>query len=163
MIPVLTATKRRPDGAALIIAAGLAALGAVLVREYAVIPDKGGYAGIGSGTLPCFIGFGLFALAAGHVWTAFRTEAEPIARPHLGPVLWVAGGLALQILLLRLAGFSLASGLLFALTAAGFGKRKLWVTVPFGVGLALVIYGVFDRLLNLKLPAGLLETLIFGG
>ncbi|MBC2835825.1 tripartite tricarboxylate transporter TctB family protein [Paragemmobacter straminiformis] len=163
MIRVLTATKRRPDGAALTIAVALALLGGLLVWQAAVIPDKGGYAGIGSGALPRFIGIGLFALSAAHLWTAVKTGADPIARPHMGPVVWIVGGLLLQILLLRSAGFSIASGLLFALTAAGFGRRRLLVTVPVGVGLALAIYGVFDQLLKLKLPAGLLETLIFGG
>lgn len=163
MIRVLTATKRRPDGAALTIAVALALLGGLLVWQAAVIPDKGGYAGIGSGALPRFIGIGLFGLAAAHVWTALRVGAEPMARPRMGPVLWVIGGLTLQILLLRTAGFSIASGLLFAMTAAGFGKRRLLVTVPVGVGMALAIYGVFDQLLKLKLPAGFPETLIFGG
>ena len=51
------------------------------------------------------------------------------------------GGLVLQLILLRLAGFSIASGLLFACTAAGFGKRNLAVTIPIGVGLSLLIYG----------------------
>jgi putative tricarboxylic transport membrane protein len=77
--------------------------------------------------------------------------------------LWIVAGLALQLVLLRPAGFSVASGLLFAFTAAGFGKRNLALTVPIGVALSLLIYGVFDQLLKLKLPAGLLENLIFGG
>ena len=41
-----TATKRRPNGAAFIIAAILAALGALLIWQGFAIPDKGGYAGI---------------------------------------------------------------------------------------------------------------------
>ena len=52
---------------------------------------------------------------------------------------------------------------LFALTAAGFGKRNLALTIPIGVGLSLAIYGIFDQLLKLRLPAGFLETLLFGG
>ena len=35
--------------------------------------------------------------------------------------------------------------------------------MPVGIVLALVIYGIFDQLLKLNLPAGSLETLIFGG
>jgi putative tricarboxylic transport membrane protein len=155
--------QRRPDGAALFIAFGLAALGSVLIWQGFAIPDKGGYAGIGSGGLPKFIGFALFALSLGHVLTALKFKAPALVRPHYVPVLWVIGGLTLQVILLGLAGFSVASGLLFACTAAGFGKRTLALTIPIGVGLSLLIYGVFDQLLKLKLPAGLLETLIFGG
>lgn len=163
MIPVLTATERRPDGAAFIVAAGLAALGALLIWQGSVLPDKSGYAGIGSGSLPKFIGYGLVVLAICHVIRALRHGATLRTPPQLAPVAWVVGGLLLQLLLLKPLGFSIASGLLFAFTAAGFGKRKLTLTLPIGVGLSLLIYGVFDQLLKLKLPAGLLERLIFGG
>ncbi|SEO24878.1 putative tricarboxylic transport membrane protein [Gemmobacter aquatilis] len=163
MIKVYTPSKRRPDGAALVIAGLLAAVGAVLVWQGASIPDKGGYAGVGSGGLPKFVGFALLALAVAHVISALRTGAEALPRPDHLAVLLIVAGLALQLLLLRPMGFAVASGMLFALTAAGFGKRKLVMTIPIGIALSLVIYGVFDQLLKLKLPAGFLETLIFGG
>lgn len=159
----LAATARRPDGAALFIATALAALGALLVWQGAGIEEKGGYAGIGSGDLPRFLGIGLFALAAAHVFSAFRYAGGAVMRPQIGPVLWVVAGLALQVALLRPLGFSIAMGLLFALTAAGFGKRNLALTLPVGVGLSLAVYAVFDQLLKLRLPAGFLETLLFGG
>jgi putative tricarboxylic transport membrane protein len=79
------------------------------------------------------------------------------------PVLFILGGLALQLILLHPLGFSIASGLLFACTAAAFGKRNFALTIPIGVSFALVVYGVFDQLLKLNLPAGVPETLIFGG
>lgn len=163
MIPVLTEIKRRPNGAALVIAAGLAALGAVLIWQGVSLPEKGGYAGVGSGGLPKFVGVCLFGLAAAHVFVGLRARLDTPPRPEMVPVLWVVAGLALQLLLLRVVGFSIASGLLFACTAAGFGKRRLLVTLPIGITLALLIYAIFDQLLKLKLPAGLLETLIFGG
>lgn len=163
MTRVILATKRRPFGAALTIAAALAALGALLIWQGRAIPDKGGYAGIGSGDVPQFIGFGLLALALGHVVSALRSG--PVERPYVqwAPALWVVAGLALQLALLKPAGFCIASGLLFAFTAAAFGKRNLAMTVPIGIALSVLIYAVFDQLLKLKLPAGLLETLIFGG
>ena len=79
------------------------------------------------------------------------------------PLLLIGGGLALQIALLQVIGFSLATGLLFAATAAAFGKRNLLVSLPIGVAFALGIYGIFDGLLRLNLPGGPLETLIYGG
>ncbi|MGL5361366.1 MAG: tripartite tricarboxylate transporter TctB family protein, partial [Paracoccaceae bacterium] len=75
----------------------------------------------------------------------------------------VIAGLALQLVLLKPLGFSIASGLLFACTAAAFGKRNPLITLPIGIALAFVVYGVFDRLLSLNLPGGVLETLIYGG
>lgn len=158
-----TTTKRRPNGAAFVIAAALAALGAVLIWQGFAIPDKGGYAGIGSGAVPKFIGYGLLVLAALHVVSGLRDAAPAMARPQLIPVFWTIAGLALQLILLKPLGFSIGSALLFACTAAGFGKTKLVLTFPIGLALSLLIYGVFDQLLRLKLPAGVLENLIFGG
>lgn len=155
--------QRRPDGAAFVIALILAALGALLIWEGAGIPDKGGYAGIGSGDVPMIVGAGLVGLA---LWTAVagmkgNLPARPRQQP--APILWIVGGLALQLILLKPLGFSIASGLLFACTAAAFGKRNLALTLPVGIVFAFVVYGVFDRLLQLNLPAGLPETLIYGG
>lgn len=163
MIPDFHGNERRPDWAAFIIAALLAAVGAVLLWQGFVLPDKGGYAGMGSGGLPKFIGAGLLILSACHIYTGLRGSKSMPDPVQVMPVLWVAAGLLLQLLLLRSMGFAVASGLLFAFTAAGFGKRKLLFTLPIGVALSLAIYGVFDQLLKLKLPAGMLETLIFGG
>jgi putative tricarboxylic transport membrane protein len=163
MTTVYTATERRPNGAAFIVAAGLAALGSVMIWQAGTIPDKGGYAGIGSGDVPRFVGYGLLLLAIAHVVTGLRHGRTGKIFLELTPVLWVVAGLALQLVLLKPLGFGIASGLLFALTAAGFGKRNLILTIPIGIALSLLIYGVFDQLLKLKLPAGFLENLIFGG
>lgn len=157
------ATQRRPDGAALTMAAILAALGALLIWQGRAIPDKGGYAGIGSGDLPVFIGGMLLLLALAHVIKAFRSPRDAVARQQPLPVLFIVGGLMLQLMLLKPLGFSIASGLLFACTAAAFGKRNLALTLPIGIGFAFVIYGIFDQILQLNLPAGFPETLIFGG
>ena len=74
------ATERRPDGAAFIIAAILAALGALLIWQGRAIPDKGGYAGIGSGEAPLFVGLCLWALALTHVWKGLRHGAMGVPR-----------------------------------------------------------------------------------
>ena len=156
-------TERRPDGAAFIIAAILAALGALLIWQGRAIPDKGGYAGIGSGEAPLFVGLCLWALALTHVWKGLRHGATGVPRQNPVPILFIIGGLALQLALLHVLGFSIASGLLFACTAAAFGKRNFAISLPAGIAFALAIYAVFDQLLKLNLPAGFLETLIFGG
>lgn len=156
-------TGRRPDGAAFIIAGLLACLGTLLIWQGLAIPDKGGYAGVGSGDAPVFIGICLWLLALTHVWKGFRQAAPSIARQQPVPVLFIIGGLALQLILLHPLGFSIASGLLFACTAAAFGKRNFALTLPVGISFALVVYGVFDQLLKLNLPAGFPENLVFGG
>ena len=161
--PATPATERRPDGAAFIIAALLAGLGSLLIWQGAVIPDKGGYAGIGSGHAPVFVGICLWLLSLTHVWKGLRHGGIRVPRQQPVPELFITGGLALQLILLHPLGFSIASGLLFACTAAAFGMRRFAISLPVGFGFALAVYGVFDQLLKLNLPAGLPETLIFGG
>ena len=156
------ASQRRPNGAAFIIAALLAAVGTLLIWQGFAIPDKSGYAGIGSGAMPKFVGACLWLLAMAHVWTGLRQGPPDLPRQHLPPVLFITAGLALQLVVLHPLGFSIASGILFAMTAAGFGKRNFAISLPVGIAFALAIYGVFDQLLKLNLPPGIPEKLIFG-
>jgi len=162
MIHDLRGPQGRPQRAAFIVAGLLAALGGLALWQGFALPDKGGYAGMGSGGLPKFVGAGLLALAAGHVWAGLRAQGPLPPRIQPAPVLWIVAGLLAQLLLLKPLGFTIASGLLFALTAAGLG-RSLRITLPVGLALAFAIYAVFDQLLQLHLPAGWIETLVFGG
>ena len=156
-------TGRRPDGAAFFIAAVLTALGVLLLWQGYSIPDKGGYAGIGSGGMPKAVGWGLLGLGLWHVVAGFRSANPSRPRQQPVPIFWIVGGLALQLILLKPLGFTIASALLFACTAAAFGKRNLALTLPVGLVFAFAVYAVFDQLLQLNLPAGFPETLIFGG
>ena len=64
------------------------------------------------------------------------------------------------MLLLKTAGFSIATGVLFACAARGFGRGPLWMTVPVGIVFSLFAWVIFARGLQLSLPAGPLERLI---
>jgi putative tricarboxylic transport membrane protein len=158
-----TGTGRRPDGAAFFIAALLAAFGAVLLWDAGRLPQDGGYAGIGPAAMPKVIGYGLIALAALTAIGGLKRKLADVPRQNPVPLFWIGGGVALQIALLHVIGFVIATGLLFAATARGFGERRLPLALAAGLVLSLVVYGIFDRLLQLNLPAGPLETLIFGG
>mgnify|MGYP001397572413 CR=1 FL=1 len=156
-----TAEQRRPDRAALAIAAVLVAIAAVIFVDVSRLKGMAGYSQVGPATIPDWIGFALIGLA---IWTAvaaFRRDFPEREKQELGPVVWIVAGLAAQMLLLRLAGFSIATGVLFGLTAAGFGKRKLWITIPVGIVLCLVIWLIFAGMLQLSLPAGPLERLFW--
>ena len=154
-----TSGQRRPDLAALAIAAVLVAIAAVIFFDVARLKGAAGYSQVGPATVPDWIAFGLIGLA---IWTAieaFRGDFPRRDRQQFGPVVWVVAGLAAQMLLLDNFGFSIATGVLFALVAAGFGRRKLWLTVPLGIVLCLGIWLIFAGLLQLSLPAGPLEHL----
>ncbi|SDO39347.1 tripartite tricarboxylate transporter TctB family protein [Phyllobacterium sp. OV277] len=154
-----TSETRRPDRAALVIAAVLAIIAAVIVYSTATA-HGGSSTRIGPGAFPYAIAACLFVLA---IWTGFearRGDFPVREEQEFGPVFWIVGGLAAQMLLLNTVGFSIATGLLFAATARGFGKGPLWMTVPIGIVLSFVVWVIFAKGLQLSLPAGPLEHLI---
>jgi putative tricarboxylic transport membrane protein len=153
--------ERRPDGAALVIAALLALVATVVFWQTKAMPVTAQYARVGPTTMPYVMAGFLAVLAVGHVLMAFRHGLPERTADRPGPMLWIIGGLVLQLLLLKPAGFAIATGLLFACAARGFGKGPLWLTVPIGIALSLAIWLVFAGLLNLSLPAGPLENLFF--
>ncbi|ALN74464.1 tripartite tricarboxylate transporter TctB family protein [Aureimonas sp. AU20] len=154
------APARRPDRAALAIGIGLGVLG-LLVGWDARNVGGGTYARIGPATFPYVISAVLIALS---IWTmveAWRGQFPERDHDEGKPVLWIVGGLAAQLVLLNTAGFSIATGLLFAATARAFGKRKLHVSVPLGILISFAIWILFSQVLRLSLPAGPLERLFF--
>jgi len=152
---------RRPDRAALVIAAFLAGLAGLIFWDTSRLATIASYSGIGPGTVPFVIACALLLLAAWTVFEALRGDFPTRERQQFGPVAWIVGGLALQMLLLKTLGFSIATGVLFAMAAAGFGKRKLWFTIPIGIAICLGVWLIFAGLLQLSLPAGPLEHLFW--
>ena len=156
-----SATKRRPDWAALAIAVFLFVIAAVMLWDVSHLKTIAQYDRIGPATAPKVVAFGLIILG---IWTAaeaWRNEFPERESQEVAPVIWVIAGLACQMLLLRVAGFSIATGLLFALTARGFGRRKLWISIPVGIAVSFVVWVIFAQLLQLTLPAGPFEHLFF--
>jgi len=149
-----------PDRGGLLIAAGLILLGLIIGVNATSVGGPAGYSPVGPRTVPFIVAGGLVLLGALTFLAAFRRHfprREPVELP---PVAWVVGGLLLQMLTMRLVGFSIATGLLFALTARGFGRGPLWLTVPTGIVFAFLVWVVFAKGLQLSLPAGPLERLI---
>lgn len=155
--------ERRPRWAAFIIAAGVAGLAAMILVDAAGLKQDGGYAGVGPADVPRLVAYGLLVLA---VLTAVAGVKGDMPRPQRqapAPILWIMGGLLGQVVLLHVAGFVISGAILFGMTARGFGQKPLWRNFAVGLVLAVLIYGVFDRLLQLNLPGGPLEQLIFRG
>lgn len=160
--PQASGAMRRPDGATLVVAVILAALAVLIWWDAARLPQAGGYAGVGPADVPRWIAVGLAGLSLWSLVEAFRSGKAEREPQDIGPILWIVGGLAAQLALLTTAGFSIATGLLFAATARAFGKRNLAVTVPVGIVFALIVYLLFAGILKLSLPAGLLEGMVWG-
>lgn len=157
-----TEAKRRPDVAALIIAAALALLGAVIAWDASRLGAGGAYARIGPQTIPYAIAICLGLLAVWTVVEAIRGDFPAREKQELAPVAWIVGGLVAQLILIRYVGFSIATAILFALTARGLGKVSLPLALLVGLVLCTAIWFVFARLLALTLPSGPLEHLILG-
>jgi putative tricarboxylic transport membrane protein len=152
--------KRRPDGAALIIAAVLAAIAAVVFWQTAQMRVVATYAQVGPTTFPYIVAAGLAVLSIITAISAWRGKFPERERDNYAPLLWIVGGLVVQMLLLDSVGFSIATGILFAATAKGFGRGPIWKTFPIGAVFSFIIWLIFARVLQLSLPAGPLESLI---
>jgi putative tricarboxylic transport membrane protein len=152
---------RRPDRAAMAIGVALGVLG-LLVGWDASHVGGGAYARVGPATFPYVIALALVGLSVWTVIEAWRGKFPERDHDEIGPIVWIVGGLAAQLILLNTAGFAIATGLLFAATARAFGKRELWMTIPIGILLSLGIWLVFTQILRLALPRGPLENLVLG-
>lgn len=149
-----TVTARRPDWPALAVSVALLGLAGVIAYDGYRVSARRVIYGLAPGTVPYVVGACMAALAVGLIITALRGGFPRRERDAVVPVLWIIGGLVAQIALLKTAGFSIATGLVFAATARAMGRGPLAVTVPFGVVFAFAIWLAFTQLLNLSLPAG---------
>ena len=155
--------KPRPqaDRAAFGVALLLIALAAVIAWNAAHLnANLASYSRIGASAFPYAVAALLVAAALGTVVAAVKGEFPDREPLEFGPVGWIVGGLVAQVVLLGFAGFSIATGVLFAFTARGFGGKPLWLTVPVGIVLAFLLYVLFSKGLQLSLPKGPLERLI---
>lgn len=152
--------SRRPDGAALVIAAILAVIAVVIFWQTAQMRLPPIQARVGPTVFPYIVATAMLVLSGGTVLSAFRHGFPAREKDNLGPIAWIIGGLVLQIVTLSWLGFSIATGLLFAFTARAFGRGPLWQTIPIGVVFAFVVWFAFARGLQLSLPTGPLERLI---
>ena len=85
----------------------------------------------------------------------FRRRSESsTSRPSRVPVVRVALGLVMFVLLLNPAGFVAAGTLLFASAASAFGSRRLRRDALLGAALCAAVYLTFTYGLGVSLPAG---------
>ena len=109
---------------------------------------------------PTLISAFLAVLAVGHVVAAFRHGLPEREADRLGPMLWIVGGLVLQMLLLQPGGLLDRHRAALRLHRAGLRARAAVVhRAARHRARRWSIWLVFAGLLKLSLPAGPLEHL----
>ena len=151
--------RSRPDRAVLVIAAVLMLAGAAVGVATLYQPTTMGYSPVGARTVPFILAGALLVLGFCTAIAGMRGAFPKREKQDIPPMLWLVGGLVVQLLTMKTIGFTIATGLLFAAAARGFGKGPLWLTIPIGIVFSFVIWFIFAKGLKLTLPAGPLEKL----
>jgi putative tricarboxylic transport membrane protein len=146
-----------------VLAVFVLALGLFVAVETAMLRTGPGYAAIGPTLFPWLVAGGLLLVGAALLYEA---RVGAVAHPggfdlDLPPALMVSAGLVLQMVLMRPAGFVIASTLLFVAVTHAFGSRRPALNGAVGLVLCLGTYVAFRRGLGLVLPAGVLAP-VFG-
>lgn len=161
-----TGTTRRWGEAG--IGLGTVVFAGIAAWQASGIASEGVGSSVGPNVVPWIVSGMLAVFGAALAIEALLSRATP-ARSGEGDVNdsidwrgagWMSLGLLLNVGLIELVGFILASTLLFVCTARGFGSIRLVRDAGIGFTLALIAYLGFDRLLGYKIGSGLIEALL---
>jgi putative tricarboxylic transport membrane protein len=153
-------SHRKPDPAGLVIAAALLALAGLIWWDMSNLQLSSVY-GVGPKAMPIVVALGLGILAIGNGIMAFRGDLPERETTDFRAIALILGGLAVLIGLIGWGGgFIPATAILFAATAAAFGRRAFFVDLLIGLALGVIVFLLFDKLLTLSLPLGPIERLI---
>jgi putative tricarboxylic transport membrane protein len=151
---------RRVDPAGIVVAAILAVIAGLIFYDMTTLSITQTY-GVGPKAMPIVVATGLILLAVGNLVMAFRGEFPERETPAHLPIVLILGGLAVVIVLIGIGGgFIPSMTILFATTAAAFGRRAILTDLAIGFVLALATYLMFSKVLSLSLPTGPLERLL---
>jgi putative tricarboxylic transport membrane protein len=141
---------------------------AVSVLTGAFTIDEGTtYQAVGPRVFPLLVGAGMCLVSAIGVVQAFRSDTrqldelrEEIRATHWPSVLLLVAALVGYVLLLTPLGYWQTTAVFFVAAARVLGSRKLIRDAIIGVVLALAVYVLFDRLLGISLPPGIVRLAI---
>ena len=157
---------RAPSGQ-VAVSAGVTALGVVILWGSFYLPTGGGYAQVGPGVVPRFVGIILIILGAAllrEAYTGGYRGVDEEAEVHLpmdwAAFAWITGGIIAYGLLVERLGFILASIVLYVMVARSFNSRRWVLNVAVGAALAIFIFVTFNYGLGLNLPMGVFQTLL---
>ena len=155
-----TVARRRVDPAGLVVAALLLCLAGLVWWDMTGLTLSSTY-GLGPQAVPGVVAIGLAFLAVANAALAFRGDATDRESRDPKPIGLIVGGLAILIVLMSAGGgFIIGTAILFAATAAAFGRRAVLADLAIGLVIAVAIYLLFSKLLSLSLPVGPIERLI---
>jgi putative tricarboxylic transport membrane protein len=122
------------------------------------IPQEAGYAGISARFFPTLISLFLAIVGSLLLYQALTGGLRGFTAPGETQRDWrgaayVGGGLLLHAALITKIGFVLSATILFALVARGFGSTKPVRDAVTGACLALPVFWMFTRALDVSLPA----------
>ncbi len=141
------------------IAAGLFVIAVVILWNAMDLPAP--VYGIGPRAMPVLVASGLIVLAAGNAYLAWRGDFPEREDYDRRALLLILGGFAALIAIIGLnGGFIPATTVLFAATAAAFGRRAILTDLAIGLVLSVLVYLMFSKLLTLSLPMGPIERLL---
>jgi putative tricarboxylic transport membrane protein len=110
--------------------------------------------------MPVVVATGLLLLAGGNLMLALRGDFPGHHELDPKAIVLILGGLVALIVIIGLGGgFIPATAVLFAAVATAFGRRAILADFAIGLGLALLVYLLFAKILTLSLPMGPLERL----
>jgi putative tricarboxylic transport membrane protein len=151
--------NRNIDRAGAAIAVLLFLLAAVIFWDMASLQLATTY-GVGPKAMPLVVASFLALLAVGNLVLALRGEFPPREEFDPKALLLILGGFVALITIIALdGGFVPATAVLFAATAAAFGRRAFLIDLLIGLVLATVVFLMFSKVLTLSLPMGPIERL----
>jgi putative tricarboxylic transport membrane protein len=142
-------------------------LAMIVAWETSLIPGEVTYARVGPQAFPWAVSMlmgCLGAFLAAEAFLGWRAEDVQESEQHgalnLTGALYMLLGLILNVALIDVLGFILASTALFVCTARAFNSKQPLRDTAIGFALALVAYVGFDRILGYKIGSGIIESLI---
>jgi putative tricarboxylic transport membrane protein len=157
--------KRQPSAQTLV-GVGVIAFAILVGYQTSRIPASPLYSKVGPNVFPYMVSAALLLLGALLVWQSLQgtwgeTDADTdTAPPDRTALAWLGAGLILNVVLIDVLGFIIASTILFMCTARAYGSKAIVRDLIVAVALALIAYLGFDKLLGISIGAGIFEGIL---
>ena len=134
-----------------------------VLAQFGTGQSSDGGSGRAPGAYPWAIFLAIGVSAAGAWFTARRSRpSSGAARAWHGqrPLAWIGAGLVVNLVALEWLGMVLSSALLFWVAARAFDRARPWRDATCAVLVAWLAFQLFDRVLGVPLPGGILSGVL---